>query len=120
MQKKILIVDDDIGLLKALTIVLERENYIIEAVETGKHLLNGMTLYPDLIILDKQLSGMDGAEICRQLKMQKSTKHIPVILMSATSNLECIAKDAGADNFVEKPFSIQDLLVMVNHMIYDR
>lgn len=117
MQKRILVVDDDIGLLKALTVILEWENYIIEAIENGKPLLDNMTSLPDLIILDKQLSGMDGVEICKHLKMQKSTKNIPIILISATANLEVIAKDAGADDFVEKPFNIRELLDKVKRII---
>jgi CheY-like chemotaxis protein len=65
---------------------------------------------PDLLLLDIWMSGLDGREICKALKLQDHTKHIPIILVSANRDTEQIAHDAGADDFLNKPFDMDDLL----------
>ncbi|MDQ6693234.1 MAG: response regulator, partial [Chloroflexota bacterium] len=65
---------------------------------------------PDLIILDILLSGHDGRTICKRLKSQESTKGVSIILISAHPEARATALDAGADDFVAKPFEIDDLL----------
>jgi CheY-like chemotaxis protein len=69
--------------------------------------------FPDLILLDLLLSGMDGKAICRQLKGAEATSHIPVILMSAHSQVTQIAEEAGADGWLAKPFEIEALLSLL-------
>jgi DNA-binding response OmpR family regulator len=73
---------------------------------------NGFDL-PDLFLLDRQLSGVDGLDVCRFLKSQEETKHIPVIIISATSNVVRHALQAGADDVIEKPFLIAELRKMI-------
>ena len=109
MKKKIVIVEDDPGILEALRMIIEKETYDIQTLLNGKLLLKGLPYTPNLILLDKRLPGMDGVEICKYLKTQQATKKIPVILLSAAPNLKSIAKEAGADDFIEKPFDILEL-----------
>jgi DNA-binding response OmpR family regulator len=68
---------------------------------------------PDLLLLDIWMSGVDGKDICKHLKSAAATKHIPVIMVSAAKDIEQIAKDSGADDFIPKPFQIEDLLAIV-------
>ena len=68
---------------------------------------------PDLFLLDRQLSGPDGLEICRFLKSQQSTMDIPVIMNSAIPGITELAKQAGADDAIEKPFLIRELRQMI-------
>jgi CheY-like chemotaxis protein len=68
-------------------------------------------------VLDRQLSGQDGLKVCKFLKSQNTTKHIPVIIVSATPGIGKMAKEAGADDFIEKPFQIKDLLGVVERWI---
>ena len=110
MKKNILVVDDDLTTLKALIFILERENYHVETSLSGKFLLNKLAHLSDLIILDRRLSGLDGAEVCKYLKNQSDTKHIPVILFSASSEIKTTAIAAGANDYIEKPFDFQELL----------
>jgi CheY-like chemotaxis protein len=72
---------------------------------------------PDLVLLDMLLSGKDGREIVRQLKSDEKTKHIPVIMFSAHPSAERTAFEAGADDFVEKPFDIDVLLHKIERLI---
>ena len=65
--------------------------------------------YHYLIIIDNNLGGRSGGEICKQLKQNTSVKHIPVILTSAMEDLEQLAKEATADDFLNKPFDMKSL-----------
>ncbi len=113
MKKKVYITDDDPGVQDIFKIIFERAGYETTVYHNGKELLEKKDDYPDVYILDKQLSGMDGLDICRNLKKNINTKDIPVIMVSATPGLEILAKEAGADDFMEKPFRKLDLLNMV-------
>ncbi len=112
--KKILIADDDPGILDALKIMLEEMGYIVETTTDGETVKKVYTHLPDLILLDIWMSGMDGRDICKKLKSQEKTKNIPIIMVSANRDTEKIAKEAGADDFVAKPFEMDDLLDMIS------
>jgi CheY-like chemotaxis protein len=62
---------------------------------------------PDLFILDKQLAGVDGLDVCRFLKNNETTRHIPVLMMSASPSIMSLASEYGCDGAIEKPFSIK-------------
>jgi DNA-binding response OmpR family regulator len=110
-HKKILVVDDEPDILEFLQIILQQEGYTVVTTEKGDYvekLRNGSL--PDLILLDVLLSGKDGRDIVKQLKRQEETKHIPIIMFSAHPNAEQTAVEAGAEDFVAKPFDIDFLL----------
>lgn len=108
--KKIMIADDDTGIIDAVAMMLEFEGYTVYSTVNGATVLELENNYPDLLLLDVQMPGLDGRDICRTLKQKENTRNIPVILISASTNLEKSAKDAGADDFLEKPFNMHDLL----------
>jgi DNA-binding response OmpR family regulator len=112
--KKILVVDDEPDILEFLQVILEEEGYSVATTEKGEYVekLHDEGL-PDLILLDVLLSGRDGREIVKQLKSQEETKSIPVIMFSAHPSAEKTAREAGAEDFVEKPFDIDHLLAVV-------
>lgn len=114
--KKILVVDDDPDILDAFQLMLEDAGYEVTTTEKGEyaenlHDANGGL--PDVIILDVLLSGKDGRIICQKLKSQEDTKHIPIIMISAHPNAKQSAKAVGADNFLAKPFEMEELLAKV-------
>ena len=110
-KKRLLVVDDEQDILEFLKVILEEEGYTVDTRDKHEYLekLNNDIL-PDLIILDMLLSGKDGREIVTYLKMQENTKHIPVIMFSAHPNAQAMTRNAGADDFVAKPFEIDLLL----------
>lgn len=112
-MKKIMLVEDDPGVRDSARLILERAGYHVIVLEDGEILLGDNYELPDIFILDKQLSGVDGLDICKYLKKQQHTKHIPVIMLSANPHIGILAKDAGADNALEKPFRMQALREMV-------
>lgn len=121
-NKRLLVIDDDPAILASLELLLEDAGYFVESSTKNGEVIDHMirTNPPDLIVLDILLSGQDGRTICMQLKGNQSTKHIPIILMSAHPDAGAMSRSAGADAFVSKPFDIDDLLKMIEDLIAGR
>jgi len=117
MKKKILIVEDDTGVLDVLRIILERAGFQVSVLTRGESILQDDFEHPDLILLDKQLSGVDGLDICRHLKTRAATKHIPIIMTSATPDVARLAIEAQADDFIEKPFNNTEVVGRIRHFV---
>lgn len=110
-KNKILVADDNVSILKPITLLLETAKYEVETVMDGLAIVDKIKQdLPDLLLLDVSLVGADGREICQQLKKDNLVKHIPIILMSAHSDVKKMAQLAGADDFIIKPFDISHLL----------
>lgn len=109
-SKKILIADDDPSIVDAMQLMLELEGYEVNITQDGQSILNMKDPYPDVLLLDIWMAGYDGRDICRSLKKNPETSHIPVIMISASRDVIHSAKDAGADDFIEKPFERAELL----------
>jgi DNA-binding response OmpR family regulator len=116
-MKKILIVEDDLPTQDIFKIIFETYGYDVECMDNGKKLYERKANWPDAIILDKQLPGIDGVEVCRFLKSQSISKNIPVILITASLGVDQAAKLAGADDFFEKPFDMKSILQKVSTLI---
>ena len=109
----ILVVDDDVDILGAIEAMLEDVGYAVKTTEKADYaeaLPDGNGGLPNLIILDVLLSGKDGRTICRKLKSQDDTRHIPIVMISAHPDAERSVKEVGANAFVAKPFSVDTLL----------
>lgn len=105
--KKILIFDDNEELLELCTIILEDMGCQIHTSTTTNNVEQQVTEYgPDLIFMDNWLPDVSGIEATQQIKANKDLKHIPVIYFSANNNVEELASEAGADDFLAKPFDI--------------
>ena len=113
-MKRILVVDDEPDILECLKIILEMENYEVIVSDNGEFLeqLSHSEL-PHLIIVDVLLSGKEGRTLVKQLKSQKETRHIPIIMISAHPSAYEISRQAGADSFLAKPFNIDKLLATI-------
>lgn len=116
MKKRIFVIDDDPYILDAIRFTLEDAGYAVSASEQGsdaEKLMKSKDSLPDLIIMDALLSGKDGRTICKKLKNHKRTRHIPVIIISARPDTDSSARQAGAEDFLAKPFDIDELLLLV-------
>lgn len=116
--KRILIADDDPGIVDAVQMILEFHGYEVSFTHNGNDVLS-ITEYPDLLLLDIWMSGCDGRDVCRALKTNKDTMHIPVLMISASKDIRQSALDAGADDFLAKPFDMDELLAKVEALIHD-
>ena len=113
MMKRITIIDDDPWIQDAFSMVFDPTVYSVSIYGNPDTLYNNTGEKPDIIILDKQLSGVDGLDVCRYLKGNDNTKNIPVIMLSATPEITTLAKNAGADDAIEKPFKMNLLREIV-------
>ncbi|SDF88225.1 response regulator [Mucilaginibacter sp. P25] len=116
-NKKIMIADDDPGIVDAMEMLLEFEGYEVTSTVDGTTVLDMKDELPDLLLLDIWMSGEDGRDICKKLKQDELTKDIPVIMISASRDIRDSAMMAGADDFLAKPFDMNELLKKVAHFV---
>lgn len=112
--KKVFVVDDEKSILEALEYMLLEEGYLVKTASHGSALLRMDKELPDVILLDMLLSGEDGRDITRKLKREEKTRNIPVIMISAHPNAQKSVRECGADDFLPKPFDIDELLQVVD------
>ncbi len=106
---RVLVIDDDSSLLKALRIGLSARGYEVLLARTGEEGINQVALgSPDLVVLDLGLTDLDGLEVCRRVRSWSS---VPIVVLSATGSesRKVAALDEGADDYVTKPFSMAEL-----------
>jgi CheY-like chemotaxis protein len=109
-RRKILVADDDPAILDAIKMMLEFCDYEVETTADGTVISTLKKTKPQLLLLDIWMSGTDGREVCKKLKAREDTRDIPVILISASRDIEKSTKEAGANDFLAKPFEMNDLL----------
>jgi len=116
MKKTIMIADDDQGILDAVGILLEFEGYKVIANLNCSSLINNEQQVPDLLLLDIWMSGTDGRDTCKILKEKENTASLPIIMISASKDIGASAIAAGADDFLAKPFHINELLQKIERL----
>ncbi len=117
MEERILIIEDDEEIVRVLRRVLDFEGYKVDTALTGQLGLNlAQEQYPDLVVLDLMLPKMDGLEVCRRLR--KFGK-MPVIMLTAKESLQdrVDGLDAGADDYIVKPFEVDELLARIRALL---
>ena len=120
MTARILVVDDTPLNVKLLAAKLEHEYYVVATATNGPKALELITAEPpDLVLLDVMMPGMDGFEVCRQIKADAATAHIPVVMVTALTETEDRVKglQAGADDFLSKPIEPISLLARVRSLL---
>ncbi len=123
MKTRILLVEDDPALRKLLKEALPESIFIIDIAETGREGLDMIVKRkPDLILLDWNLPDLNGFEVCKYIKQNKDCAHIPIIMVTAYSELnrKVSALDVGADDYITKPFEIEELIARVKAVLRRR
>lgn len=120
-KKKILIVDDDAGLLELVKSRLVASGY---RALTAKNGLEGLKKInkesPDLILLDIKMAQMDGYTMLRRLKGRGKTKSIPIIILTAYDKMKDLFELEGVNDYIVKPFDDQDLLLRISRVLKER
>jgi two-component system, sensor histidine kinase and response regulator len=114
------VVDDEPNNLTVVELLLSQSAYDLAYFDRGLSLLEAMQRQlPDLILLDVMMPGIDGIELCHQLKRDDRTKHIPIIMVTALNSREDLARclDAGADDFISKPLNGLELRARVRSLL---
>lgn len=120
MAGTILVVDDEKSIRELLIFNLEKAGYQVGEAEDGLAALEKIRREkPDLVVLDLMLPGMDGMEVCRNLKVQPLTAGIPVIMVTARNEEidKVIGLELGADDYITKPFSPRELVARVKAVL---
>ena len=113
MGNLIIVVEDDRDILDMIQYILTDAGYKVVGYDHLINIENIIEKRPSLLLLDERLADGYGSTICLELKSNPLTKQIPVILVSAVINLPQIAKDCGADAYLNKPFDLNELIKLV-------
>jgi len=117
MNKRVVLLEDNKQCLELMEEILSDEGYHVIPINHYEGIDDIMEFGPQLILMDIRLSNGYGHLLCEDLKANAATNHIPVILVSGADNLEKIANDCHADNFLSKPFDLQNLLHLVKKYV---
>jgi two-component system alkaline phosphatase synthesis response regulator PhoP len=120
MRETILIVEDEKDIAKMLEYNLQKEGFKTLSVRDGEDALDAaMKEHPDLVLLDLMLPGMDGLEVCKELKKEAKTASIPIIMLTAKSQEsdKIIGLELGADDYMTKPFSPRELIARIKAVL---
>lgn len=118
MNERILIIEDDQAILKILQRGLGYEGYVVDTATDGRSGLNlARDHQPDLVILDLMLPGMDGLEVCHRLRAAGG--NLPILILTAKDSVQDRIQglDTGADDYMVKPFNLDELLARVRALL---
>lgn len=115
MPGRVMIFDDDNDLLEVCTIVLKSKNYTVSALNKCNDIVEEVKSFlPDVILMDNWIPDVGGVKATQLLKNSVDLKTIPVVFFSANDRIQDLAAEAGADFYLQKPFEIEDLEMMVS------
>lgn len=120
LKQKILAVDDEQNILELISYNLHEDGYEVITATTGEEALDILQQQtPDLIMLDIMLPGQDGLQVCKQIKNNKETSAIPIIMLTARGEEidKVLGLEMGADDYVVKPFGVRELLARVKALL---
>jgi DNA-binding response OmpR family regulator len=118
MAKRILVLDDNHDILDIVHETLTYENFEVKSISRSDEVIPLVEQFiPDLIILDYRVAGLNGGELCRQIKATPDFKNIPVIIFSAYINHNDELFGYGCDAIINKPFNLSELVEKVNTLL---
>ena len=120
LKQLIFAVDDEIHIQQLVRFNLEANGYKVITFDNGEDMLKEVkNSAPDLFILDLMLPGIDGLEICKQLRTNPETKNVPIIMLTAKSDEfdKVLGLELGADDYLTKPFSVRELIARVKAIL---
>ncbi|WP_113652906.1 response regulator [Pedobacter namyangjuensis] len=119
MRKNIFVLDDNDDIRAIIEEILKEEQHEVSGFDTVESFRKGIQFaQPDLIILDVMLTDGNGLDICDELKENRRTQHIPIIMMSANTIYSDAKKKCETEDFINKPFDIDDFVNRVNEQLY--
>ncbi len=110
-RRRVVLIEDDTDIAEAIGYHLEKAGMQVKVAKTGEEGLEAVRRGADLVLLDLNLPGMDGLEVCRMIRRQATTAHVPIIIVSARADEvdRVLGLEMGADDYVVKPFSLKEL-----------
>ena len=114
---RICIAEGDVELQKRLRVALRKNGFEVTSFDSGYPIVEMMDNWPDVFLIDIELSGINGMEICKWLKSHESSQHIPVILISGEPYLKVLASSAHPDDYIEKPVSLERVIEKIREFL---
>ncbi len=110
-RRRVVLIEDESDIAEAITYQLEKIGLQVRRARTGEEGLDAVRRGADLVLLDLNLPGMDGLEVCRMIRRQASIAHVPIIIVSARADEvdRVLGLEMGADDYLVKPFSLKEL-----------
>jgi len=116
-RKTVLVVDDELPLVRVLALHLESEGYeVLTATNGADALAQIRQRRPEVVVLDAMMPEMSGLEVCRRVRSDQQLSEAQVIILTANAGFRESSKEAGADDFMTKPFHLQDLTAAVDRL----
>lgn len=117
----ILVLDDDPDICTMITMMLKYNGYAAADANNEEDAIKILhAKHIDLVIMDMLLSGVNGTDVCRRLKQDKKTSSIPVLMFSAHPNAKGACFAAGADDFIAKPFEMNDIMAKIHFFVNEK
>jgi two-component system phosphate regulon response regulator PhoB len=113
VKKKILIIENDRDIRQIVDFILTEEGFEAQSIPEPEDVLGILPFSPDVILLDEFINARPGHRLCKKIKQIDQLKDIPVIIFSTAYNIELIAKECEANDYVSKPFDVEYLLEKV-------
>src|SRR5260221_6741308 len=110
-RRRVVLIEDEPDIAEAIGYQLQKVGLEVRVARTGEEGLHAVRAGADLVLLDLNLPGMDGLEVCRLIRRQATTAHLPIIIVSARADEvdRVLGLEMGADDYVVKPFSLKEL-----------
>jgi DNA-binding response OmpR family regulator len=115
-MKKIILVEDDRPIQEAFSMAFVNRGYTIEIFDNGQSILERSVGMPDIFVLDRNISGTNGLQLCNFIKSENAYQQIPVVIMSAFPGIAKEAEEAGADAVITKPFALRVLRETIDRL----
>ncbi|CAL1517815.1 response regulator [Chitinophaga sp. MM2321] len=119
MAKKILITENDADVKLLLSSML-KNRFSLSFIDSGRQLLQGLFEKPDLFIINSQLHDANILEVCKALKSNERTKGVPILIVSASIDIEELMEECPGDDYISKPFSGSDLQKKIDEIISEK
>lgn len=117
LKKKVLIVENDQDIRHIVAFILEEQGFETLSIPEPEDLAAIVPFKPDVILLDEYINSRPGHRLCRQIKQVPGLKQVPVIILSTANDIELIAKECEANDFIRKPFDVSDIVNKVVNTI---
>jgi DNA-binding response OmpR family regulator len=120
MSPRVLVVDDEFEIARAIRIYLEQEGFEVATAGNGREALEQVVIQvPDLVLMDITMPEISGFEVLQHLKANQSTAHVPVVLLTAdqSDGSIAIAREAGADAYMTKPFKLDEVATTLRTLL---
>jgi DNA-binding response OmpR family regulator len=118
MTKRVLVLDDDIAVLEAIKVALGYAGYDVKTIGRTYNIFKTLDDFlPDVILMDYEIDTINGGELCKQLKSNPQTQHLPVIMISGKEPSMEIIESYGFDDYIPKPFNLTELTDVIERVL---